>query len=219
MLENGINLFLNCWNKRGYLINTLFIFMILNVNKKACINSNIIYFGVGRNPNEPFKSIVMVGKTSRSISDRYQKTYLAFNWYGFELTAFPNYTKIENLIQRTRMKCNPKRGEQLSFKFEDKLIEMGMKSENLKLELMLEDLAIKVANYHFSKPKGSKNESYDLNMTFEQASEKVEVICEEVIATYEVWLDELDLSTSPVRLSRETLFELYEKMNLEQKTG
>lgn len=193
--------------------------MILNVNKKACINSNIIYFGVGRNPNEPFKSIVMVGKTSRSISDRYQKTYLAFNWYGFELTAFPNYTKIENLIQRTRMKCNPKRGEQLSFKFEDKLIEMGMKSENLKLELMLEDLAIKVANYHFSKPKGSKNESYDLNMTFEQASEKVEVICEEVIATYEVWLDELDLSTSPVRLSRETLFELYEKMNLEQKTG
>ena len=192
---------------------------VLNPHKKACINSHVIYFGVGRNPNDLFKSIVMVGKTERSVSQRYQKTYLAFNWYGFELTSFDNYRKIENLIQRTRMKCNPKRGEQLSFEFEDKLIEMGMKSENLKLELMLEDLARKVANYHFSKPKQSKNESYDLNMTFEQASEKIEIICDEVMTTYEIWLEQLDVSTSPVRLSRETLFELYEKMNLEQKTG
>tara|TARA_Y100001972_G_scaffold125831_1_gene177950 strand:- start:45 stop:626 length:582 start_codon:yes stop_codon:yes gene_type:complete len=193
--------------------------MVLNPNKRACINSNIIYFGVGKNPNIREKSIVMVGKTERSVAERYAKTYIAFNWYGFELSSFPSYSKIERLISTTRMKCNPKRGEQISFEFENKLIEIGMKSENLRLDLMLEDLAIKVANYHFSRPKGNKNESYDLFLTFEEASEKVELICEEVIATYEVWLDQLEIATSPVRLSRESLFELYEKMNLEEKTG
>ena len=182
----------------------------LRTDEKAVKGSHLIYFGVCRDPVDENISHVILGKTSQSMQERYGKTCSAYVWYGFDLSGFSNYSKIDRLIKRTRALSNPKRGEQYTIKFNEQLVEIGMKCEDLQLDCMLEDLALKIANSKFNQPKKKTSESYKLYQNFYTSLEQVEVIVEEMKVCYELMLEELNIDNGePVRLSKSTLFEIY----------
>ena len=159
------------------------------------------------------KDKLIVGRTDKSILERYGKTASWGEFFGVDLQSFKGWRNIDKLLTKAKQEAQKKtsKGKPLEFEYEGELVNLGFQSNITKdFNKIAEKFLIYICNRKFGKPLGRKEEHYYLvidSIPFEPKIELInDILKNHFIPVWELMLEDV------TKYHETYLIELYEEL-------